>query len=95
MDAITLVILEVFALTLTLFGFFGNRAGWQVFPLFGGTVSVLTALVLAVDGNLVNGTQTLAAANGNFISDFNALTVLAFTLGLAPLVVAIRRIFRI
>ena len=93
MDAIEFIILEVFALLLTLFGFLGKKAGWQIFPIFGGIVSGLTALVLAVDGSLMNGTQVIAAANGDFISDFNVLTVLALIIGIAPAMVAIRRIF--
>ena len=95
MDVAVFIILEVFALILTLLGFLGNKAGWQLFPIFGGMVSLLTALVLVTDANLVSGTVTLAAANGNFISDFNALSVLATIIGVAPLIVATRRIFRI
>lgn len=87
--------MDVFAIVLTLLGFMGKKAGWQVFPIFGGAVGLLTALVLATDASLVSGSTVLAAANGNFISDFNVLTWLAILIGLAPLMVAARRIFHI
>jgi hypothetical protein len=95
MDVILFAILEVFALVLTLMSLMGNKAGWSLFAIFGGTVSLLTALVLASDGNLTSGSQTIAAANSNFISDFNVLSVLALAIGLAPLILATRRIFHI
>lgn len=95
MDVVVLGILEVFALILTLLGFMGTKAGWQVFPIFGGMISLLGALVLAVDGSLVSGSTVLAASNGNFISDFNVLSVMALLVGIAPEIVAVRRIFHL
>ena len=95
MDIVILGLLEVFALILTLLGFMGNKAGWQVFPIFGAFISLLGALVLAADADLTSGSTVLAAANGNFISDFNALTWMAVIIGVAPLIVAARRIFHL
>jgi hypothetical protein len=87
--------LEVFSLFLVVLSFMGNKAGWQLLSILGGTASLLTALVLANDAELTSGSVVLASANGNFVSDFNAMTVLAVVIGVAPFIVAARRIFKI
>lgn len=95
MDIAVFITLEVFAMILTLYGFMGKKAGWQIFPLFGAMVSLLTAYALFIDGDLVSGSTVLASANGSFLSDFGVLTVLATVAGASPLFVAARRIFHI
>lgn len=95
MDIIVFVLLELFALILTLFSFMGPRAGWAIFAVFGTTLGSITALILNVDADLTSGGTTLAAANGNFISDFNGIAVLSILLAVAPVYVGVRRTFKI
>lgn len=101
MDVNVLVLLMVFSLILTVLGFMGSRAGWSLLIVLGASIALLTALVLASDASLtqqVGGTTstvTLAAANGNFVSDFNVLTMAPTAVAIGEMVIAVRRIFRI
>lgn len=95
MEVLILLMIIIFSLVLALFGFLGNKAGWAIFPLFGGASGSVGLLALYADGNLTSGGVTLAAANGNFVSDFNALSVIPLVITLACFIVAARRIFKI
>ncbi len=98
MDISVLVVLLTFSLTLTVLGFMGKKAGWAVLILFGAVIATVTALALYSDGNLTTTTsamQTLAAANGNFVSDFNAISMVPVSIALGESIIAIRRIFKI
>ena len=67
--------------------------------LAGVTISAVTALVLINDASLSQttsaGIQYLASANGDFISDFNVISITAITMTFAETVMTIRRIFKI
>jgi hypothetical protein len=98
-DVNLFVILLVAALILTLLGFLGKTPTWAMLPFFGGVVAVYWALALLADGNLteVSGgtTSTLAAANGNIVSDFSALSIIPIAITLAAFTITIRRAFKI
>ena len=95
MDVAVFIIISVFQLVLAFLGFMGRKAGWSVFPIFGALVGGVGLGALYTDGNLTINGATLAAANGVFFSDFNALSVVPLALTLACLMVAARRIFKI
>ena len=97
MDLPVFVLTLVFSLILTLMSFLGSKkSGWGMMGMFGAAIAYLCALVLAVDGDLtISGTTVLAAANGNFVSDFNMVTWIPISLALGETVVTIRRIFNI
>jgi hypothetical protein len=95
MEAYVMVFTLAFSLILMLFSFFGQKAGWAMLGLFGAAIAFLCALVLASDGSLTNNGLTLAAANGNFISDFNMISWVPIIVGLGESFVTIRRVFHI
>lgn len=98
MDINVFVIALVFSLILSVLGFMGKKSGWGLLILFGGISAVITTLVLYSDGSLT-GTECVsnvcAAANGNFVSDFNAISVISILVAGGELIVAIRRIVKI
>lgn len=85
----------VFSLILLLLSEFSNKAGWKMLGFFGASLAFLCALVLAVDGDLTNGSTVIASANGNFVSDFNLLSWVPIMVGGGESWVTIRRVFRI
>jgi hypothetical protein len=95
MDVSTFTLALAFSLILLLFSFMGSRAGWGLLGLFGSTIAAVCALVLTADGNFTNSGTTIAAANGNFVSDFNLITIVPISVALGEFVVTIRRIFKI
>ena len=99
MDINVLVFLLVFSLLPVVLVFMGPKAGWALIGLFGVAICFLAALVLASDADLTQlsgGTvNTLAAANGNFVSDFNALTMVPISIGLTEAYIVVRRAFKI
>lgn len=99
MDAYVFVFSLAFSLILLLFAFMGSRAGWGLLGFFGATIAAICTLVLYADGNLTittaGGIQTLAAANGNFVSDFNLIEVIPLTVCIGECVVTVRRVFHI
>jgi uncharacterized membrane protein len=99
MDVNVLVLLLIFSLIPVAFALLGNKAGWALIGFFGVAICIITALVLTSDGDLTQlagGTkQTLAAANGNFVSDFNAITIVPIGIALTEGYVVIRRAFKI
>lgn len=99
MDLNVLVILLGFSLVLLLLAFLGKRSGWAMLGLFAVTVSAIATLALLHDGNLTQisggAQQTLAAANGDFVSDFNAVSVLPISITIGEAWVTIRRAFKI
>jgi hypothetical protein len=98
MDINVLVFLLVFSLALTVLGFMGRKPGWAFLIFMGAIIATVTALALYSDGQLTQTTssvQVLAAANGNFVSDFNAITVVPVSIAIGELIIAVRRIFKI
>lgn len=95
MDSVTLTIILVSSLTMDVLGFMGKKAGWAIFPLFGALVGAIGTLALMADGNLTNTGTTIAAANANFVSDFNAITVIAIAVSVSGGIIGIRRAFNI
>lgn len=99
MDLNVLIMGMTFSLVLLLLAFLGKRSGWAILGLFGAIVATVLTLALLNDGNLtqVSGgtTDTLAAANGNFVSDFNAISVIPISVAIGEIVVTIRRIAKI
>lgn len=93
MDLNVLVLLMVFSLVPTILGLMGRKPGWAMIILFGAMIAAIGAVALYSDGNLTYNGTTIAAANGNFVSDFNAVSVIPVTIALSELVIAIRRIF--
>lgn len=66
--------------------FKGRRAIWSMLGWFGIVVMGITTLVLLNDGSITSTwcvNSVCAAANGNFISDFNVMSVapIALTFG--------------
>ena len=98
-DINVLVIALTFSLCLQLFAFLGKRAGWKFLGLFAVTIALLTALVLQNDGSLTEieagQIQTIAAANGNFISDFNLIVVVPLCVAFGEAFMTIRLVFHI
>lgn len=99
MDINVLLILMSFSLVLTVLGFAGKKPGWAFLPFFGSAISALTTLVLQSDGSVTqwqgSTDQTLAAANGNFVSDFNALVWMCIAITIVIFIIAIRRAFKL
>lgn len=84
-----------FSLILLLLSELGNKAGWKLLGFFAMAVSVLCALVLSADGDLTNGATVIAAANGNFVSDFNLVAWTPILIAGGEFVVTARRIVHI
>jgi len=100
MDINVFVLLLAFSLLPVILVFLGPRkAGWAFIGFFGVTICMVAALVLTTDANLtqISGgvQQTIAAANGDFISDFNAITIVPIALALTESYITIRRAFGI
>ena len=100
MDINVLVVLTSTSLVPIVLMFLGpKRSGWAMIGLFGVAICVVATLALLNDGNLtqVSGgtTSTLAAANGNFVSDFNAVSWMPVGVALTEFVITIRRAFKI
>ncbi len=95
MEAYVLVFTLAISLILTLFGFMGPRSGWGLLCLFGAAIAYLCALVISADADLTWMGTTLAAANGNFVSDFNMVAWVPIVVALGETVVGIRRVFKI
>ena len=95
MDINVLIMLMAFSLVLLVLAFMGRRAGWGFLGFMGMTVVGVSALALFNDGSLTNASFTLAAANGNFVSDFNAIEVMVISVGFGEGWVTIRKVFHI
>ena len=100
MDVNVLIILVTFSLLPIILMFLGpKKPGWALIGMFGVGLCFLAALVLASDANLTQisggNAVTLAAANGNFISDFNVVTWMPIIMGLTEAFITIRRAFHI
>ena len=97
MDISVLVVLLVFSLVFTVLGFMGRKPGWALLILFGAMIASVTALALLSDGTLTQAgaTSPLTSANGNFVSDFNAVSMVPILAASGELIIAIRRIFKI
>jgi hypothetical protein len=100
LDVNVFVLLPTFSLLPVILVFLGpKKAGWALIGFFGVAICFLTALVTANDASLtqVSGgaIQTLAAANGDWVSDFNAITWTPIAIGLTETYIVVRRAFRI
>jgi hypothetical protein len=100
LDINVFVLLPTFSLLPVILVFLGpKKAGWALIGLFGVALCLLTALVLASDADLTQmsgGVQSvLAAANGDWVSDFNVITWVPIVIGLTEAYITVRRAFRI
>ena len=95
LDIVVMLPTLAFSLILLLLSELGTRAGWKMLGLFGASIAFLCALVLVTDGDLTNGSNVIASANGNFISDFNLVSWVPTLVGLGESFVTVRKIFRI
>ena len=95
MDIVIFLPTLAFSLILLLLSEMGSKAGWKMLGFFGTAIAFLCALVLATDGDLTNGANVIASANGNFISDFNLISWVPIIIGLGEAWVTIRRVFKI
>ncbi len=97
MDAIVLGFLLGFSIVLFWLSLKGRKFGWKFVGFLGALLAGMTWLVLSADGNLTIGiatvtpTYTVAAADGNFVSDFNILTWIPGFLSAGELVVTLYR----
>jgi hypothetical protein len=76
-----------------------RKSGWALIGLFGLGICLLTALVISNDADLTQNSGgsvlVLAAANGDFISDFNAIAWTPIAVGLTEAYIVVRRAFGI
>jgi hypothetical protein len=93
------VLLLAFSMMPVAFSFMGPKSGWALIGFFGVAIAFITTLVLINDASLTQAqgstVQVLAAANGDFVSDFNAISVTPIALALTESYVVIRRAFNI
>jgi hypothetical protein len=100
MDLNVFVLLLSFSLLPVILVFLGPRkAGWALIGFFGVTICMYTALVLGSDADLtqISGgvVNTLAASDGNYVSDFGVLLAVPIALAFTESYITIRRAFGI
>jgi hypothetical protein len=75
--------------------FLGRKAGWGLLGLIGVMIAGVVAGALWIDGDVTYSGTTLAAANGQVLSDFGIFWVMTVGVTIGEFVITARKVFHI